>query len=232
MFFSKQRHIGVANHIHIYPFQKTYHMLWTVLNPRGVIIFQVSPSLRVPFGFWGPGFTNLAWRHWPQDLQCQHFPLAFFAKLRNRQLLIFDFIGWHVWLVSNLKSEKEPKLPNWFCFWCRCFFVGLVIQKAAAKFLGDLGAFSRLSGRWGMMGVSNWRTQFHLVRVYTPLKFNMNLKISPWKFGDSELGNHHFFRFQPFNFGGCSLHWLTVVTYPYNPWDWYTCLYMNGWFIW
>ena len=29
------------------------------------------------------------------------------------------------------------------------FFVGIFIQKAAAECLRDLGAFSRLSGRWG-----------------------------------------------------------------------------------
>ena len=163
--FSKQRHIGVANHIHIYPFQKKHtvccEQFWT---QEGVIIFQVPPSLQVR-----PGVTfNLETLAAPGDLQCPKpktfniFRLTFFAKLRNRQLLIFDLIGSHVWLVSKMKSEKEPKLPNWFCFWCRCFFVGLFIQKAAAEFLGDL---VQLVGKMGTMGVSNWRTQFHLVRV-------------------------------------------------------------------
>ena len=40
----------------------------------------------------------------------------------------------------------------------------------------------------------------HFSWVVTPLKFiGWNLKRSPWKFGDSELGNHHDFRL---NFGG------------------------------
>ena len=36
-------------------------------------------------------------------------------------------------------------------------------------------------------------TIFGNTHIYTPLKFNMvHLKINPWKFGDSELGNHYF----------------------------------------
>ena len=67
--------------------------IWVFSGPKGVT-FNLETL--------APGTCNAP--------NIQHFPIAFFAKLRNRQLLIFDFIGWHVWLVSNLKSQKEPKI--------------------------------------------------------------------------------------------------------------------------
>lgn len=82
-FFSEQRHIGEANHIHIYPFQKNIpYMLWTVLNPRGVIIFQVPPSLQLPFGFFeGPKWVTFNLEtlgapgtcNFPKPKNIQHF---------------------------------------------------------------------------------------------------------------------------------------------------------------
>ena len=101
--------------------------------------------------------------------------------------------NWWKYSTSSSSSSSSLHISGPFQT-CLFFFLSIPSSTHSRKLTGKFGTLPVVSPLpvWETSGPCLWlRNSWGISWVYLPETSTSHTKITPWKFGDSELGNHH-----------------------------------------